>query len=62
MASVDKEKINKKKKEIIYHKKGGTTDTKQAKWTHIFSTKTRKEKKSKVCFRYKGKKKKEGRE
>ena len=42
MASVDKEKIHKKKKEIIYHKKGGTTKTKEAKWTHKFSTEKKK--------------------
>ena len=38
MASVDEDKNHKKKNEVIYHKKGGPNKTKQAKWTHIFST------------------------
>ena len=38
IACVDKEKIHKKKKEIMYHRKGGPNKTKQAKWTQIFAT------------------------
>ena len=44
MASVDKEKLHKKKREIINHKKGGPNKTKQAQWTQIFSTEKKKKK------------------
>ena len=63
MASVDKEKIHKKKKEIIYHKNGGPNKIKQAQWTKIFSTEEKKKKRrAKYVSDTKGKRKKEGSE
>ena len=42
MANVDKK--HKKKREIIYCKKGGQNKPKQAQWTQIFSTENKKKK------------------
>ena len=54
MASVDKEKIHKKKEKSFFIKKAALTKKKQAKWTQIFST----EKRAKYISDTKGKKRK----
>ena len=44
MTPVDEDKNHKKKKQVIYHKKGGPNKTQPAKWTQIFSTENKKRK------------------